>query len=976
MNASLLRFAAIFLIAWTQFASAQFLETASPPPPSAKDLALPVVVEKISGLPVVDEATPDGANGFIKDLDAAILLGKAAFWDMQVGSDGVACATCHYHAGADARDTNQLNPGTNGGNGIFDPTGSGGGGPNETLTADDFPFHQLIDPADRDSAVIFDTDDVASSQGTFAANFVDVVPGDSGKDGRADDDCTIVSPDPFGFHLNNINVRRVEPRNTPTVINAAFNHRNFWDGRANNIFNGVDPFGQRNTAARVIEMQGSSAVQIQVAFENASLASQSVGPPTSDFEMSCSGRNFMKIGKKVISLEALQGQRVHPNDSVLGAVSAHPKDGLDGPGNNGIVYATLIENAIADRFWDSNKLFDAAKNEIGTGSPSNTDEYTLMEANFSLIWGLAIQEYLRTLISNDAPYDQWAEDPGNEERSTDESNGRSILSEAQMRGMHLFFTNELDPVTTIGKRANCSTCHQGPLFSTATFPFTIEEESGEFPEQEQLVERMRRGDGVTIIENLLRYFVSGSGTTSIGDIAGTAGSRELPSYYPATVGGDISLNGTACKVTSFLLNQDRVPGAPDGNAPSPPGPVPRTPPPEPPGPSDFADYSTKDAVFRMSCNPFAPDIEVTIIDNGPGPVDTITVATVVFEGVRTPFPGSYPFLFGAEPVVIPIGGGVGDFTIENPVVYDTAFYNIGVRPTAEDPGVGATDAFGNPLSFTQQWINQLLGVPAPDADAVASLNFARVAEPFNWYGDSAFFPGGFAGYAWLTHRLEPNPAYPGASCVAGFGGPPLPFPDQATCEANGGTWLIAAEFNNIPQFFPPRPGRGDDAVPAYSPPFNTANYQAILDMSKAIDGAFKVPNLRNVTLTAPFFHNGGQLTLEQVVEFYNRGGDFAIENLGDLAPNIHPLGLDAGQIADIVAFMEALTDERVRCEMAPFDHPEIRIANGARGGGGFVTEDNKNKGQSKDQLELIQAVGAGGRPGNSAPCIDQENFLQ
>src|SRR5262249_30460561 len=40
------------------------------------------------------------------------------------------------------------------------------------------------------------------------------------------------------------------------------------------------------------------------------------------------------------------------------------------------------------------------------------------------------------------------------------------------------------------------------------------------------------------------------------------------------------------------------------------------------------------------------------------------------------------------------------------------------------------------------------------------------------------------------------------------------------------------------------------------------------------DGAFKVPSLRNVSLTAPYFHNGGQATIRQVVEFYNRGGDF------------------------------------------------------------------------------------------------------
>ena len=43
-------------------------------------------------------------------------LGKALFWDMQVGSDGVqACATCHFHAGADSRTRNQLSPGLLGG---------------------------------------------------------------------------------------------------------------------------------------------------------------------------------------------------------------------------------------------------------------------------------------------------------------------------------------------------------------------------------------------------------------------------------------------------------------------------------------------------------------------------------------------------------------------------------------------------------------------------------------------------------------------------------------------------------------------------------------------------------------------------------------------------------------------------------------------------------------------------------------------
>ena len=38
-------------------------------------------------------------------------------------------------------------------------------------------------------------------------------------------------------------------------------------------------------------------------------------------------------------------------------------------------------------------------------------------------------------------------------------------------------------------------------------------------------------------------------------------------------------------------------------------------------------------------------------------------------------------------------------------------------------------------------------------------------------------------------------------------------------------------------------------------------------------GAFKTPTLRNVALTAPYFHNGSATTLAEVVAFYNRGGD-------------------------------------------------------------------------------------------------------
>src|SRR6185503_20272811 len=56
----------------------------------------------------------------------------------------------------------------------------------------------------------------------------------------------------------------------------------------------------------------------------------------------------------------------------------------------------------------------------------------------------------------------------------------------------------------------------------------------------------------------------------------------------------------------------------------------------------------------------------------------------------------------------------------------------------------------------------------------------------------------------------------------------------------------------------------------------------------AMGSTFKVPTLRNVELTAPYFHNGDQMTLRQVVDFYDRGGD--VDN-PEKAGEIRALGL-------------------------------------------------------------------------------------
>src|SRR4029077_15068785 len=81
----------------------------------------------------------------------AARLGKALFWDMQVGSDGVqSCGSCHAHAAADNRTKNQINPfGQDGISG--NPTNTDTSGtlasftfqPNHDLTLSDFPFLKL-----------------------------------------------------------------------------------------------------------------------------------------------------------------------------------------------------------------------------------------------------------------------------------------------------------------------------------------------------------------------------------------------------------------------------------------------------------------------------------------------------------------------------------------------------------------------------------------------------------------------------------------------------------------------------------------------------------------------------------------------------------------------------------------------------------------------------------------------------------------
>jgi cytochrome c peroxidase len=185
-------------------------------------------------------------------------------------------------------------------------------------------------------------------------------------------------------------------------------------------------------------------------------------------------------------------------------------------------------------------------------------------------------------------------------------------------------------------------------------------------------------------------------------------------------------------------------------------------------------------------------------------------------------------------------------------VIDKGFNNIGVRPTDEDLGVGATDAFG-PLSFTRR-----------------------------------LFPGA----------------------------PPATF------------------------------------------------QSALVDKGFGVQGAFKIPSLRNVALTAPYFHNGEARTLHEAVELYSRGGNVHPVQAMDGTP-IEPLGvpsLTPDEVDAIVAFLESLTDERVLYRRAPFDHPQLFVPNGHPGSSSGVMDANGD-GLADDSMVNIPAVGAeGGLP--------------
>ena len=252
--------------------------------------------------PLSSVAPPLSAGGTIVSRTAAVQLGKAFFWDVQVGGDGrQACASCHYLGGEDTRLMDTVNPGPDG---VF---------ASEGVTAAGQAIARVSN---------ITNDDRLGSAGVEAATFVNVDPNPA----NAADICTVTGDPVYGTN------RQVTGRKAPSVINAVYNRDNFWDGRANHNFNGFNPFGgtRNNNDGNLVSMT------------NSSLASQADGPPNNQVEMSCAHRNFNgsnSLGAKLLARQPLQFQQVSAQDSVLGS--------LANPAGNGLrtSYADLIRAA-------------------------------------------------------------------------------------------------------------------------------------------------------------------------------------------------------------------------------------------------------------------------------------------------------------------------------------------------------------------------------------------------------------------------------------------------------------------------------------------------------------------------------------------------------------------------------------------------------------------------------------------------------
>ncbi len=375
----------------------------------------------LRGLP---SPLPPDLGRFVRDTSAAVALGKAFFWDIQAGSDEkTSCATCHHHAGADTRHRNTL--------WALRPE-SFPHGSNFTWTAGSLDAAKA-----SDRLLAKNSTEVVGSAGVTLMKFLGLKPGANGEwieDSRAFTAEELTTAEfaneqarmkLFGL-AGGQQLRHVTPRNTPSVGNAIFNDRQFHDGRAANVFNGYDIFGEMADEYPVGKWRycDGRLEKVTLSITNASLASQAVGPPVNNREMFAAGEKT-------------------PVPSTIGASADQPHRQRPGTAFEN-ADRQLIEKAFRPEWWSCPPEKLMARETFGEKEQENHYDYTQMEANFSLFWGLSILLYESTLVSDDSPFDRFAR------------GDTSALSAEARRGFATF------------KHLDCASCHALPETSEAT----------------------------------------------------------------------------------------------------------------------------------------------------------------------------------------------------------------------------------------------------------------------------------------------------------------------------------------------------------------------------------------------------------------------------------------------------------------------------------------------------------------------------
>lgn len=838
-------------------------------------------------------------------------LGKLFFYDMQVGSDGVqACASCHFNSGADIRRFNSMSPGLRGGDfshqllgankkltvsqygGVNSPRGlpvsestliNSGATPDQS---DGTPGN-LVDSSILNSIANYDVNDVVSSQGIRSTLFTGLIAGsaqDAGtinvQDLGFDDDDVLFPVDFPNDPAFPKTVRRVEPRNTPTTYNAIFNQRSFWDGRADMFFNGVNTLGFRDPDAKLrVYYDGDYAQKHSVLIPFSSLASQAVGPIGSDLEMEFThrgggGEPTYNLGRKMLQLTPLYGQWVNCNDSMLGSliscgVGEHQKRGVDN-----YLYSDFIKDIFLEKFWGDGNGNDVCLTAASDFTEKvdmsqcayDSDNRTLMEVNFNLFWGLGVQAYEAMLTTGNTIVDLMA--GGMIESDPDGDNGPKTMIE------HISSDGRILVRLDVGKGR--------PPAGAPDRKF--ERVNGRFMMVIDWTGLQPEGDGVGFAD--CTAMLPPEDTPEEAAAAYDSCSYKFAEFiHPKAETGSEAPKAPNQPESGILMAGEPIGGC------------------APPyssrvceaaaatianideGMGRFQAGATDCAACHSSAEFTGATISATVGFGGPAPLD------------------------GEEPPAILERMN----TFENQGVYDSGFYNIAVRPTAEDVSVGGDIATtsGGLIPLSKARLAQLMGMLP-----------SELPPPYNTPETRAVLQK-------IADRLQAG---------VGLGGIQVPkSPSDLSAKP------FAMNLACDPEMDPPA-AVCDPTVPA--------------DDLALRYGFFKTPTIRMTKFTGPFMHNGSKMNLRQVLEFYKTIVDFDADddkrfgfsklNRHNLDAGLRVFDVGADREAAMVEMMETgLTDWGAAYQQGKFDHPQICVPNG-----------HDKKGRTK--LADIAAVGSEG----------------